>query len=126
MDIHLKTTKDKFYPRTGHEGTEGVQRCNYNLSLTSALDRGGWSKPRSGLFTPGKRDPAPDVQQAVWAPGPIWTGAENLAATEIQSPDRPACNESLYRLREDNIKIHLNLCQSLDSSVNRVIKPWAG
>ena len=32
------------------------------------------------------------------APGPVWTGAENLAPTGIRSPDRQARNESLYRL----------------------------
>ena len=30
------------------------------------------------LFTPGK-DPVPIVQEAGWTPGPVWTGAENLA-----------------------------------------------
>ena len=40
-------------------------------------------------FTPYK-DPAPIVQEAGWAPGPVWTGAENLAPTGIRSPDRPA------------------------------------
>jgi hypothetical protein len=30
-------------------------------------------------FTPGK-DPVPLVQEAGWAPGPVWTGAENLAS----------------------------------------------
>jgi len=39
------------------------------------------------------------VQEAGWAPGPVWTGAENLASTGIRSPDRPARNQSLYRLR---------------------------
>jgi hypothetical protein len=29
-------------------------------------------------FTPGK-DPLPIVQEAGWAPEPIWIGAENLA-----------------------------------------------
>ena len=29
-------------------------------------------------FTPGK-DPLPIVQEAGWAPGPAWTGGENLA-----------------------------------------------
>jgi len=32
-------------------------------------------------------------------PGPVWTGAENLASTGILFPDRPARSESLYRLR---------------------------
>jgi hypothetical protein len=67
------------------------------LSLTSALDGGGWSTPRSGRFTPGN-DPVPIVQEAGWAPRPVWTGAENLAPTGIRSPDRPARSESLYRL----------------------------
>ena len=48
-------------------------------------------------FTPGK-DPVPIVQEAGWAPGPVWIGAENLAPTGIRSPDIPARSESLYRL----------------------------
>ena len=36
-------------------------------------------------------DPVPIVQETGWAPGPVWTGAENLAPTGIRSPDRPAC-----------------------------------
>ena len=49
------------------------------------------------LFTPGK-DTVPIVQEAGWAPGPVWTGAENLAPTRIRSPDRPARSQSLYWL----------------------------
>ena len=30
-------------------------------------------------------------------PGQVWTGAKNLAATGIRSPDRPARSKSLYR-----------------------------
>ena len=30
------------------------------------------------------------VQEAGWAPGLVWTGAENIAPTGIRSPDRPA------------------------------------
>ena len=33
--------------------------------------------PRPGRFTSGK-DLVPIVQEAGWAPGPVWTGAENL------------------------------------------------
>ena len=46
---------------------------------------------------PGK-DPVPIVQEAGWAPGPVWTGAGNLVPTGIRSPDRSASSESLYRL----------------------------
>jgi hypothetical protein len=59
--------------------------------------RGWWSAPRPGRFTPGK-DPVPIVQEAGWAPGPVWTYAKNLAPTGIRSPDRPARSQSLYRL----------------------------
>jgi hypothetical protein len=52
---------------------------------------------RPGRFTPGN-DPVPIVQEAGWAPGPVLTGAENLATTGIRSPDRSARSESLYRL----------------------------
>jgi hypothetical protein len=44
------------------------------------------------------KDPVPIVQEAGWAPGPVWTGVENLAPTGIRSLDRPACSQSLYRL----------------------------
>jgi hypothetical protein len=33
------------------------------------------------------------VLEAWWAPGPVWTGAENLAPTGYRSPDRPARSE---------------------------------
>jgi hypothetical protein len=49
------------------------------------------------LSTP-RKDPVPIVQEAGWAPGPVWTGAENLAPTGIRSVDRPARSQSLYRL----------------------------
>ena len=32
------------------------------------------------------------------APGPVWTGVENLVPTGIRSPDRPARSQLLYRL----------------------------
>ena len=55
------------------------------------------SAPRFDRFTPEK-DPVPIVQEAGLAPGPVWTGGENLAPTGIRSADRPARSESLYRL----------------------------
>jgi len=71
--------KGKVYPRIGHEGPEGELRYSSALSLTSALDVGGWSTPRPGRFTPGK-DSVPIVQEAGWPPELVWTGAGNLAS----------------------------------------------
>jgi hypothetical protein len=50
------------------------------------------------LRTGVERDAVPIVKETGWAPGPIWTGAENLAPTGIRSPDRQSRSESLYRL----------------------------
>ena len=71
---------------------------SYTPSLTSALDEVGGQNHASAALPPGKR-PIPFVQEAGWAPWPVWTGAENLARTGIRSPDRPDRSESLYRLR---------------------------
>ena len=57
----------------------------------------GQPTPRPGRFTSWKY-PIPIVQEAGWAPEPVWTGAENLAPTGIRSPDRPARRDFLYRL----------------------------
>ena len=89
--------KGKIHHRTGHEGPEGECLYSPTLSLTSALDRGGSSTTRPGHFTFGK-DPIPIVQEAGRAPGPVWTGAENLTVSGIRSPDRSVRNKSLYRL----------------------------
>jgi hypothetical protein len=39
---------------------------------------GGWSTPHPDCFTPLEGDPVPIVQEAGWAPGPVWMGAKNL------------------------------------------------
>jgi hypothetical protein len=82
---------------TGHQGPRGGLEVELYSFSTSALERGGWSAPRPGRLTPGK-DPVPLVQEAGWAPGPVWTCAKNLAPTEIRFPDPPARSQSLYRL----------------------------
>jgi hypothetical protein len=47
---------------------------------------------------PGGTDPVASVQEVGWAPGLVWTGAENFALTGLRFPDCPARSESLYRL----------------------------
>ena len=57
------------------------------------------------------KESVPILQEAGWAPGPVWTGAENLAPTGVRSADRTARSQSLYRLRYPAHKIirHLPL-----------------
>ena len=79
------------FPSTPRSSNTGISST---LSLTSvvgdqrhapaALPKG---KTRYSLY----RKPG-------WTPGPVWMGAENIAPTGIQSPDRPVRSESLYRL----------------------------
>jgi len=80
--------------RTAHWGSRGILVLPFHDHGT----RTGWgvSVTPQLLFTPGK-DPIPIVQEVGWAPGPVWTGVENLAPTGIWSPDRPAHSQSLYR-----------------------------
>ena len=66
--------------------------------MTNGTRRGlGFSVTPRPLFTPGK-DPVPITQEAVWGPGLVLTGAENLSYTEIRSQDRPSRSQSLYQL----------------------------
>jgi hypothetical protein len=58
------------------------------LSLTSALDWGGRSKPRPGRSTPGK-DPGPILQEVEWAPNLLYTGMENLTCHGDSIPGPP-------------------------------------
>jgi hypothetical protein len=50
---------------------------------------GRWPTPRPGHFTSGKRDPVPIVQETRLALETVWTSAENMAITGLQTPDRP-------------------------------------
>jgi len=62
MKLHGKGKgkgKVKVHPRTGHEVPEREERYCSTLSLTSALDMGGWSTPIPGRFTPWKKTPYP-------------------------------------------------------------------
>ena len=47
-------------------------------------------------FTP-RKDPVPIVQEAGWAPGPVWTGGKSRPHRD-SIPDHPARSQSLYWL----------------------------
>ena len=64
---------------TNYDGAEGEWKHSCILSLTSALDGGGWSTPALGSFTTRNDHQVLIVYEAGWAKGPVWTGAENSA-----------------------------------------------
>jgi hypothetical protein len=78
--------------------------------------RVGGQRHAPAAFTPGK-EPVPIVQEAGWAPGPVWIGAENLAPNWIRSPDLPPRNESLYRLRYPGRYTKLYITHNTDTIV---------
>jgi hypothetical protein len=52
----------------------GERRYSSYPFLTSALEGGEWSASRPGrTLPPGKEPPVPTVQEAGWAPQPVWT-----------------------------------------------------
>ena len=81
--------------RMAYRGSRGIALPFHEHSTRRVW---GVSVTPRPLFSPGK-DPVPIVREAGWAPGPVWTGAENLTPTGIRSPDRSARSQSLYRLR---------------------------
>jgi hypothetical protein len=69
----LSKVRPKEVPKV-HRRNRGIGLLIHNLGAR----RCGWSSPRPGRFTPGK-DPVYIVQEAGWAPGPVWTGAKNIS-----------------------------------------------
>jgi hypothetical protein len=57
--------------------------------MTTALEGDERSASRPGRYLPPRKNPVPIVQKAWWTPGPVWTGAENLAPNGIRYPNRP-------------------------------------
>ena len=76
-----------------------MQSCYTDQPILESGARKGWvvsATPRP--FNPQEGEPVPIVQEAVWAPGPVWMGPENVAPTGVPIPDRPARSESPSRL----------------------------
>jgi len=90
--------KDKGHPRISHEDPKGESR---GIALLFPQSRRyiavGGQRHAPVLLAPGKNRYLL-YRRSGWAPGPAWTGAENLATIGIRSPERPARNESLNRL----------------------------
>ena len=66
-------------------------------------------------FTPGK-DPVLILQEAGWAPGPVWTGGKSRPHRD-SIPDPPARSQSLYRLSYP--------AQTLMRMAMKFVKDWS-
>jgi len=63
--------------RTAHRGSRGIALLFHDHGTRRGR---GVSVTLRPLFTHGK-DPVPIVHEDCWAPGPVWTGAENFSIT---------------------------------------------
>jgi hypothetical protein len=84
--------------------------------MTSELEGGEWLVARPSRTLPPGKDSVPNVQGGGWAPGPVWTDAENLAHTGIRSSDCSARSRSLYRLSYPAYSIIIIISSSSSSS----------
>jgi hypothetical protein len=86
------------------EALRGERRYNFYSLSTSTLDgMSGQRHAPAALYPWGKDPPVPIVQEAGWAPEPVWTQRlekNSLPPPEIEprSPGRPARSQTLYCL----------------------------
>jgi len=66
-------------------------------------------------FKPWK-DPVPIVQEAGWAPGPVWTGGKSRPHRD-SVPDRPARSQWLYHLNYP-AHSHKNVALKISDELN--------
>jgi hypothetical protein len=78
----------------------GEEYSSYSFS-TSALDGGEWSASRPGrALAPEKGPPVPIVQEAGWAPEPVWTQRTKekiFCPCRGSNPDRPVVQPVVFR-----------------------------
>jgi hypothetical protein len=78
LPVHLFKSKQGYktlkLPHYTLEGTWVERKYSSNTFSTSALHGGEWSASRPDRsLAPGKGPPVPIVQEAEWAPEPVWT-----------------------------------------------------
>ena len=98
MDIQMSVIKRKV--KWSHYRPGVAQRVVRGIALLfhDCGTRRGWvvsSMPRPH-FASGK-DQVPIIQEAGWAPGPVWTGRKSRPHRD-SIPDHPALSQSLYWL----------------------------
>ena len=92
--LHIKKVKwSRYRPGLAQRVGRGIALLFHNHG-----SRRGWvvsNRPRPNV-TPGK-DPVPFLQEAGWAPEPVWTCGKSHSHRDSIA-DRPARSQSLYRL----------------------------
>ena len=90
----------------------GEERHSSTISLTLALNGGGWLLP-----CPSRLDPVPIIQDAVWAPWEVRTGADNLIPSVLKDAivydtlqwkciDRPSATLGICVASRNAVSVH--------------------
>jgi len=91
--IYIKVKWSRYRPGVAQRVGRGIALLFHDRGNRTVWVVSSTLRPH---FTPGK-DPVPILQEAGWAPGPLWTsGKSRLHRDSI--PDRPVRSQSLYRL----------------------------
>jgi hypothetical protein len=114
--------KGKVRPRTGHEGPKEEWRYSCTLSLTSALDGGGWLTPcPPGTLPQGKIPGANFIGGWVGCRTCIDGCRKTLAWNGIRNPDYPALSDLLYRYAKETLNISRHLCLCVNEFKNKCV-----
>ena len=102
------------HSRAGHEDPEGKQKYSSTLSLTSVSDVGGWSTPRPGRFTTGKKTRYTSYRR-LGEPQSRFGGERKTSPTPGFDPRKAKPVESRYSdhaipAHDINVIKHLNYC----------------
>jgi hypothetical protein len=96
---------------------QGERRYSSYSFTTSALAGGEWSASRPGrALPPGKGPPVPTVQEAGWAPEPVWTQRleeKSFRLCRGSNLDRPVVQPVARHYTDWATRLHRNVCWSL-------------
>jgi hypothetical protein len=81
-----------------------------NSFSTSALEGVSGQHHAPAAFTPGK-EPVPIVQEAGWAPEPVWIGAEKLAPPGFDPRTFQPVTDPLSPMKNKTLIQSLGLCK---------------
>jgi hypothetical protein len=115
------TEKMSLYAPRGRLRGEAVQRL---LILDLGTRWGEQSASRHGrALPPGKRPPVPIVQEAGWAPQPVWTEARGkilspLPGIEPRSLGRPPRSQTQYSLQAHTLVLQIVEIMRCESGVD--------
>jgi hypothetical protein len=113
--------KSKAVPLHAMEARGGERRYSSYSFLTSALDGGVWSASRPGrALPPGKEPPVPIVQEAGWAPEPVWTqGLEETSSAPVGDRTSIARSPSPYLSTSSSCNDH---CQKTQDRMHSTLR----